>query len=162
MFTEHSIPRRPSLRPYPGVKDRSRPVPWFHRARPQTSKHLSPPQRSEGDYTSLRSIQASGGTKSTLPKSRIHQDPDCAELCAGPAFATGRFSPSPTEGANRRNLHRVGMGYSTSAIPGTTLREETQGKDRDSRTSGRKSRPIRLNQRCGGLSALPSHESLSS
>jgi hypothetical protein len=45
----------------------------------------------------------------------------------------------------------------TSAIPGTGPREEIQAKDRDSRTSGRKSGPIRLNQRYRGLLARPSH-----
>jgi hypothetical protein len=59
---------------------------------------------------SLRSTQASGGTKSTSVKLRIHQDPDCAELCADPALATSRFTPSPIEGVNRRNRHGVGMG----------------------------------------------------
>jgi hypothetical protein len=97
------------FRRYPDVKDRERPIPDFHRALPQISKQLSHPRRSEGNYTSLRSIQASGRTKSTLAKLRIHSDPNCAELCAGPALATSRLSPSPTEGANRRNRHRVGM-----------------------------------------------------
>jgi hypothetical protein len=80
------------------------------RSRPQTSQHLSPSRRSEGNYTSLRYIRASGGTKSTSAKSQIHQDPDCAELCADPALATSRFSPSFKKGANRRNRHGVGMG----------------------------------------------------
>jgi hypothetical protein len=46
----------------------------------------------------------------------------------------------------------------TSAIPGTRPREETQGKERDSQASPGKSGPIRLNQRCVGLSARPFHE----
>jgi hypothetical protein len=117
-------------------------------------KHLSPRRRADGNYTSLRSIQASGGTKSTSAQSRIHQDPGCAELCAGSTLATSGFSPSPTEGANPRNRYGVGMGEprdQTSVIPRTRPWEETQGKNRDSRTSGRKNGRIRLNQRCGGL-----------
>jgi hypothetical protein len=77
-------PGDPSFWSYPDAKA----DPGFHRARLQISKHLSPLRHSEGDYTSLRSIQASGGTKSTSVKSRIHQDPHCAKLCAGPALAT--------------------------------------------------------------------------
>jgi hypothetical protein len=74
------------------------------------------------------SIQASSGKKSTSAKPGIYQDPDCAQLCAGPAIATSRFSLSSTKGVNRRNRHRVGMGSTTSAVPGTRLREETRGK----------------------------------
>jgi hypothetical protein len=44
-----------------------------------------------------------------------------------------------------------------SGIPGVRPREETEGKDPDSRTSGGKSGPIRFNQRCGRLLARPSH-----
>jgi hypothetical protein len=110
----------PLFRPYPNVKGGQRPIPGFHRVRPQTSKYLSPPRRSEGNYTSLRSIQASAGTKSTSAKSRIHQDPDCAELCAGPALATSRFSPSPTEGARSRDGTASGsdVGNSGNQITG--------------------------------------------
>jgi hypothetical protein len=103
MTLKHRYPGDPLFRPYPDVKDRKRLIPGFHRASPQASKHLSPARRSEGNYTSLRSVQASGGRKSPSTMSRIHQDPDCAELCTGSALATSQFSPSPTEGASRRN-----------------------------------------------------------
>jgi hypothetical protein len=56
------------------------------------------------------------GTKSTSEKSRIHQDLNYAELCAGPALATSRFSPSPqkerTEGMGTQSgWDSLGIGH---------------------------------------------------